>query len=403
MEISTKNRSFGFLNATQFFDELNENLFKYIVVYFLIFYQGEKNTSLIMSITGAIFLLPFILFSSLGGIFADRWSKTIVIRTTRFFHLGIMILALISMWFEAIVLTYVILFVMASVSAIFGSSKYGIIPEVVPQDKILRANGFIAAFTFFGRILGTSFASLLDTLIQQVFYLMMIACLCVSLTGMILSFFIAYIPPAHGDKKWPFFLYREIYDSLKEMRHTPYLLTATFAYSYFLFIGAFVQMNIIPYSVATLHMKPIVGGYLFIFSSIGIGIGALMAAKMSGNLTILPKAGLGMTVGCFLFTLFPHPFWLNIVWLIALGIFGGLFLVPSQAFILSKSELQNRGRNFGTANFLSFVFALLAAGYLYLINTLFKFTPAESFAIMGFVNFAVIILIYFLTRKSVSS
>lgn len=392
-------KNFNFLNVVQFLDALNENLFKYIVVYFLIFYQGHESTSTIMSITGAVFILPFILFSSLGGLFADRWSKTKIIQITRLLQILFMALALLFMVYHSGNFIYVILFVVTTLSALFGPSKYGIISEIVSKGKLLKANGYIAAFTFFGIIFGTALASLLDTLTQETFPLMMVACIAISLLGTVFSYLITQTNPVDPDKSWPPFIYKEIYDSVIEMAQTPYMLTAAFCYGYFLFIGAFVQMNIIPYSVLNLGMKPAVGGYLFLFSSIGVGIGALIATKSSGKLASLPLSAIGMSVGCFLFTLFPFPFWVNTIWLVGLGIFGGLFLVPPQAFILSHSRPEIKGRNFGTANFFSFVFALLAAGVLYLFNTLLGISPRSSFSWIGILNLAVAGLLFFLTRQ----
>lgn len=392
-------KNFTLLNAIQFLDALNENLFKYIVIYFLIYYQGHESTSLIMAVTGAIFIAPFIIFSSVGGFLADRWSKTSMIRLTRLIQIIFMLGAFFFILLHGGNLIYLILFALSSLSAIFGPSKYGIIPEVVPREKLLKANGYIAAFTFFGIIFGTALASLLDTLTGENFSFMVIACLAISGVGTLFSFFLKKEPPSDPDKKWPLFIYKEIFDSLKDMAKIPQMLVGTFCYGYFLFIGAFAQMNIIPYSVSTLGMNPNVGGYLFLVSSIGVGLGSLMASKLSGNLTSLPWSGLGMSVGCFLFTLMPHPFWINFIWLIGLGVVGGLFLVPAQAFILAKSRPENRGRNFGTANFFSFVFALLAAGVLYLFNSLLDFSPSMSFAWVGILNLAVVGSLFFLTRK----
>lgn len=251
-----KKHSFFLLNTIQFLDALNENLFKLIVVYFLIFYEGIQNTSLIMSITGAIFLLPFVLFSSLGGIVADCQSKPKVILITRIIQLFIFFIAWIGVVFISTKLIYITLFLVASISAVFGPSKYGMIPEIVPSRSFLKANSLIAAFTFFAIILGTSFASLLDTLVHQMFPLMFSACIVFSLTGTVLSFFLPSLPIANPKKKWSFFIYKELWVSCMEMHRTPLLLTAVIAYAYFLFLGAFVQLNIIPYSVQTLHMSP---------------------------------------------------------------------------------------------------------------------------------------------------
>ncbi len=41
--------------------------------------------------------------------------------------------------------------------------------------------------------------------------------------------------------------------------------------SFFLFLGAFVQLNIIPFAMESLHLTDIQGGYLFLLTAIGIG------------------------------------------------------------------------------------------------------------------------------------
>ncbi|MGB7977842.1 MAG: MFS transporter [Chlamydiales bacterium] len=391
-------RNFNLLNCVQFLDALNENLFKYIVVYFLIFYQGRENASLILSITGAVFVLPFLLFSPLGGCFADRVSKTKIIQITRLIQIGVMGLALLLVFYGGVNGMYLVLFADTTLSALFGPSKYGIISEIVPERQWLKANGSIAAFTFFGIIFGTALASALDTLTGERFPWMIGACLAISLLGASLSYFIAETKPASAAKPWPRWIYKEISDALSEMSQKPLMLTAVFCYGYLLFMGAFIQMNIIPYSVSALHRNPAVGGYLFLFSSVGVCVGSLIAARLSGRLNALPWAVLGMSAGCFLFTHISSPFWINIVWLIGVGIFGGLVLVPSQAFILSNSRPENKGRNFATANFFSFVFALFAAGVLYVFNTLLSMSPQMSFTGVGILNAAVATALFFAVR-----
>lgn len=393
----SKENSFSFLNAVQFLDAINENLLKLILAFYLIALEGPEHTSFISAAIGAIFILPFVLFSSIGGVFADRWSKTTVIRATRVIQILVVSLAWLSMAFEEIILVYIFLFLFASLSAIFGPSKYGIIPDLVPK-RILKANSIIAAFTFFAIIFGNSLASILDLMMHGFFATMMSACVVIAIIGTILSYLIVYIPPANPQKKWSLFVYSEIYISLVQMYKTKHFLVATFAFAYFLFIGGFIQMNIIPYSVHTLNMGPVAGGYLFIASAIGVGCGALLASKMSGSLKILPNAGIGMSIFCILF-LFHEPFWLTTIWLFGLGLSGGLFLVPSQTFILSKSTPKDRGRNFATANFFSFAFAFLASGAVYFLNNFLKLTPSLSFAAMGVFNLLVSSALFFFTRN----
>lgn len=393
-------RNFSFLTVVQFLDAFNENFFKYLVIYYLIVFEGEENTSMITSIAGAVFILPFILLSSFGGDFADRWRKTNVIRGTRFAQVLFMVFAWLFVQFHGGGLIYAILFLVAATAAIFGPSKYGIIPEIVESKRLVKANGIVAALTYFGIIFGTSFASWIDSFSNQNYVKMVEIALGISFLGSLLSFGISKTAVANPNQKRSFFVYREIFESLKDMRGEPGMLTAIFCYSYLLFLGAYVQMNIIPYSIDTLQMSAAVGGYLFLVSSIGLGIGALIASRLSGTLSHLPWYGFGMSIGCYLFTLFPLPIWLNFFWLIGIGILGGLFLVPPQTYIMAKSSPAHQGRNFGTANFLSFVLALFAALVFYFINVVLGVSPGVSFSWLGTLNLGVSLTLFFLIKEN---
>ena len=73
MKIQEKT-SFCWLNATQFFGALNDNIFKFLTILFLIGLLGNNNANTISGITGLVFVTPFLLFSHAGGILADRIS-----------------------------------------------------------------------------------------------------------------------------------------------------------------------------------------------------------------------------------------------------------------------------------------------------------------------------------------
>lgn len=391
-------KNFAILNGVQFIDALVENLFKYIVIYYLISETQSFDTSNIMALTGAIFVLPFILFSSVGGWLADRLSKSRMIFATRLFSTFCLILALLFIEFHGGRLIYILLFAVATSAAIFGPSKYGIVPELVERERLIKANGYLASFTFFGIILGTGLASFLNRIMKENFASMVAVCLLLTLLGVFLSLALAYTKPSAPHRKWPLFIYKEIFIALKEMRQIPKMWIAVFCYSYFVFIGAFAQMNIIPYCVQILGQSAVLGGYFFLVSAVGVGIGSLIAPKINGRLHHLPWIGAGMSLGCFLFTFFSHPIWINLIWIILLGVFGGLFLVPSQSYIMANSPAVSEGRNFGTANLLSYLFAMLAAGTLYLFNTAFGMDPAMSFFGIGIVNLAVSSILYFLLK-----
>ena len=49
--------SFGWLNATQFLGAFNDNIFKLLIILFLIGPPGEANTSNVTALAGAVFVV----------------------------------------------------------------------------------------------------------------------------------------------------------------------------------------------------------------------------------------------------------------------------------------------------------------------------------------------------------
>ena len=66
--------SFTYLNITQFLGALNVNIYKLLIIYFFIQYEGVEHSYQIIATTGATFVIPFLLFSALFGTLADRLS-----------------------------------------------------------------------------------------------------------------------------------------------------------------------------------------------------------------------------------------------------------------------------------------------------------------------------------------
>ncbi len=64
MSFKSDNRtssSFRWHNATQFLGALNDNVFRWLTAFFLIGLLGKEQTPEIMSLTGTIFVIPFLL------------------------------------------------------------------------------------------------------------------------------------------------------------------------------------------------------------------------------------------------------------------------------------------------------------------------------------------------------
>ena len=202
-------------------DTLNDNIFKLLIVFLFIDIEGIDQKYNILATTGALFVLPFLLFSTSSGMLADRFSKRNIIVYTKILEVMIMLFGVFAFYFKSKWGSYGILFLMATQSAIFGPSKYGILPEIVSKDKITKANGLMTSFTFLAIILGTFLASVLPDIIGRNFTFGAIFCLVISFVGLLASFCIEYTPPAESEKKFNASIYREIRDTFESCQTTP--------------------------------------------------------------------------------------------------------------------------------------------------------------------------------------
>lgn len=388
--------SFTYLNATQFLGALNDNIYKLLIVYLFIDIEGVQASHTILATTGAIFVLPFLLFSASSGTMADRFSKRNIIVLTKIFEMVIMALGILCFTYESKWGSYCILFMLATQSAIFGPSKYGILPELVATDKISKANGMMTSFTFLAIILGTFFASFLIDITGRDFILASFFCTLIALIGMITSFCIEYTPPSGSSKRFNIFFLAEIYSTLNIAKQHTSLLMAVLGSAFFLFLGAFVQLNMIPFAVESLHLSDVQGGYLFLITALGIGSGSMIAGKISGKtveLGLVPLAGLGVTVSCYLLDLFSDRMFVVVPLVMILGMFGGMYQIPLDSYVQVASPNKFRGQIVAATNFLSFFGVLCASAMLYLINQVFGLNADKGFTIVGSITLVVTVIV----------
>ena len=88
-------RGFWSLFATQFQGAFSDNVLKNLAIFMLVAMNltpAEKHR--ISELVGALFSLPFILFSMAGGYLADRFSKRTITIGVKIFEILVMSLAL---------------------------------------------------------------------------------------------------------------------------------------------------------------------------------------------------------------------------------------------------------------------------------------------------------------------
>lgn len=390
--------SFTYLNLTQFLGALNDNIYKLLIVYQFIELEGIESSHGILATTGAIFVLPFLLFSASSGTLADRFSKRNIIFATKIFELVTMLLGVLAFAYHSKWGSYSILFLLATQSAIFGPSKYGILPELVASDKISKANGLMTSFTFLAIILGTFCASFLIEITGRNFIAASLFCSAVALIGVITSYCIEYTPPTGTSKKFTTHIFNDVYVSLKLASQQPSLLITIFGSAFFLFLGSFVQLNMIPFAVESLHLSDVQGGYLFLLTAIGIGTGCLIAGKISGNtveLGLVPIAGLGVAISCYMLDIFSDNLFFVVPLVVIVGMFGGMYQIPLDSYVQVASPSKSRGQIVAATNFLSFVGVLIASASIFLISEVFGLKADKGFTFVGSITLIITLIIGF--------
>ena len=187
---------FWSLFLTQFQGAFNDNAFKIIVILMVL---GKATADNWAPLVGFVFAVPFILFSAFAGQLATRFSKRTVTVSTKVAELGIMILAILGFVFDSDAMLVVVVFLLSTQSAFFGPSKYGLLPELLPERRLSWGNGVIQFGTTMAIIAGTVIAGVLKDQFEGNQHWSGVVLLGLSVVGLLCSTPISHVKPAAPD------------------------------------------------------------------------------------------------------------------------------------------------------------------------------------------------------------
>lgn len=407
-------QSFNWHNATQFLGALNDNVFRWLMVFFLIGLMGDDKASTITSLTGVVFVVPFLIFTPLAGVIADRFSKRNIIVMAKIAELVLMVLGWVVFTTQFSMGIYVILFLMCTQSAFFGPCKYGIIPELVHKDQISKANSFLEGMTYLSIVVGTAFAPWLAKTLNRNFMWASLSCVLIAVAGVLTSLRIGKTKPVStGEKLSDQFSIRGVLRVLKTVWLDKYLLLTVLASAYFMLLGGFAQINMIPYGMEVCKFTDMQSGYLFLIAAIGIGIGSWLAGKLSGRsvefgivpIGAIAMAAMAIGLGLMRFSPTEGKVVLSTIFgmIFIFGIGCGLFIVPIHAFIQMRAPEKIRARIIAASGFLGWIGVLAASGLLWLCCGMLGIYPSTMFLGLGLLTLVlavgtIIVLPDFLVR-----
>jgi len=374
---------FWSLIATQFQGAFNENGLKQLIIFLILAMNlAKEDRDRLVPIVGFLFSAPFILFSMIGGYFADRFSKRNVTIWTKVFEILVMMLALAALATRNLPLEMAAVFLASTQAAIFGPSKYGLLPELLPQERLSWGNGVLELGTFIAIIAGSVAAGFMAEGFsgrQAYSGAILVGC---SLVGLLCSQGISRVGAADPLKKFRANIFGDLWSQGKLIRSDRVLRLAVLGNTYFWFLGALLQFDIIVYGQDVLRLSSSSNSILQAAIAIGIGLGSLAAGYLSAGKIeygLVPLGSLGMTVLGILLSLHDLTFTGVLLLLAGLGFAGGFFIVPINALIQHRPEESKKGGIIAAANLLSFAGIGAASGVYYVLTHYVHLGPGAIF------------------------
>ncbi len=374
---------------TQFLGAFNDNVFKIVVSMLAVHAASQASAGRQLSLVGVVFILPFLLFSGYAGQVADVYSKRSVLVVTKSLEIVAAALGLFAFVAGRLELTYAVLFLIALQATFFSPAKYGILPEILPDRDLSRANGLLEMSTFVSIVAGTAIGSFMFDAWHDRLWMIGLVVIAIAVIGTALSFHIPGVAAGRPGARINANPWREIGLGLRRLRDSRVLSLTVAGNSYFWFLGALLQLVTILFGTEVMHLSDRWTGFLTTFAAIGIAAGSLAAGRLSGDKVepgLAPIGSIGMGIFALLLSQSGHSFALAAFNLCMVGFFGGLFAVPLNALLQQKSGDQEKGRLMATNNFVNMLAIMGASGALWLTRDIIGLTADRIILTFGLVT-----------------
>src|SRR5580765_553962 len=373
---------------TQFLGAFNDNVFKFIVSMAAMAAASGSAASDELSWVGAVFTAPFLLFSGYAGQLSDRYDKRTVLVVSKALEIVSMALALAALTIGGgnLNLLLVVLFLMAAQATFFSPAKYGIVPEVLPDAALSRANGLLEMSTFAAIVIGSTVGGLMYASWHHKPLLMGATLLAIAVAGTWTSF---GIPRGMGERpelRVQLNPFSGLGNGMHELRKNRALLLAALGIGYFWFIGALLQLVILLAGKESMHLDDVRIALMGAWLAIGIGVGSMVAGRLSGQkveLGLAPIGAFGMGFGALALSWAIPSYPVVCGTLTALGFAGGLFAVPLNALIQQRPDEKEKGQVIATASLMTTLGVMVASGALWALGSVLHLSPERIIFLAG--------------------
>lgn len=379
-----RQRRFAPFFWTQFAGAANDNLFKFAFTV-MVTYQLQVAwlpPSLAGLVIGALFILPFLLFSATSGQLADKYDKRGLIRFVKWLEIAIMVIAAGGFFAANVPTLLACTFLMGLHSTLFGPVKFAYLPQHLGERELTGGNGMVEMGTFVAILLGNVAGGLLVAVPQVGAQWVGISCIALAIAGRAAAQWIPASPATDPGLRINWNPFTETWRNLKLAHGNLVVFRSLLGISWMWFFGAVFLSQFPSFAREVLHGSEQVASLLLVVFSVGIGTGSLACERLSRrhvDIGLVPVGAIGMTVfavdlyfasrglppsGAALslaqFAAAPAH-WRVMADLALLSFFAGLYSVPMYALIQLRAQPTHRARIIAANNILNALFMIASA------------------------------------------
>ncbi len=404
----------------QFLGAGNDNLFKFAFTV-MVTYQLQVNwlpPAQAGLAIGALFILPFLLFSATSGQLADKHDKERLIRFVKTLEIAIMALAGWGFVTHDVALLLGCVFLMGLHSTLFGPVKFAYLPQHLNERELTGGNGMVEMGTFVAILLGQVAGGLLIAIPGQGASYVAWACMAVAALGRVVAQAVPLSPATDPQLTINWNPFSETWRNLKLAHENVAVFRSLLGISWMWFFGA-VFLSMFPaFARDVLHGNEQVASLLLVVFSVGIGIGALLCEMLSRRhveIGLVPLGAIGMSVFAVDLYFASHSLppgagltlgqfvgvaahWRVMIDLGLLSLFAGIYSVPMYALIQMRSQPTHRARIIAANNILNALFMIVSAiGVGALLGA--GFSIPQVFLVVGLLNAVVAYYIFLIVPE----
>lgn len=405
---------------TQFLGAANDNLFKFAFTV-LVTYQLRVSwlePAMAGLVIGALFILPFLLFSATSGQLADKHDKAVLIRFVKTLEIVIMAIAAWGFYATNVAALLGCVFLLGLHSTLFGPVKFAYLPQHLNERELTGGNGMVEMGTFVAILLGNMVGGLLIAVPQVGAHYVAITCLLLAALGRATSQLVPLSPATDAGLQINWNPVSETWRNLKLAHGNPVVFRSLLGISWMWFFGAVFLSQFPSFAKEVLHGNEQVASLLLVVFSVGIGIGSLLCETLSRRhveIGLVPLGAIGMSVFAIdLYfasrglpasaTLTMREFvaqpahWRVMADLALLSLFAGLYSVPMYALIQLRAQPTHRARIIAANNILNALF-MIASSVIAGLLLGAGFSIPQVFLAVGIANAVVATYIFMLVPE----